>query len=62
MDEVISLPLTRADCEWVISAIKLIETEHHTLLLPSALDDLMMVYLNSSAIEIFDQQSCADGC
>ena len=58
MDLILTLPSTRADCEWVFSAIKLIETEHHASLISSALDNLMMVYLNSPAIKIFDLQSC----
>ena len=58
MDLILTLPLTKADCEWVLSAIKLIKIEYQALLIPSALDNLMMVYLNSPAIKIYDLQSC----
>ena len=57
VDFVLTLPLTMADCE------KLVETEHHASLVPSASDDLMMVYLNSPAIKIFPLNcNLVDGC
>ena len=36
--------------------MKLIKTEHRASLVPSALDDLMMVYINSPEIADFDPQ------
>ena len=56
VDLLLSLPSTSADCERGFSAMKHIKTEHRASLLPSALDELMMVYLNSPAIADFDPQ------
>ena len=56
VDLVLTLPSTSADCERGFSAMKQIKTEHRASLLPSALDDLMMVYINSPTIEDFDPQ------
>ena len=56
VDLILSLPSTSADCERGFSAMKHIKTEHRASLLPSALDDLLMVYLNSPPIEDFNPQ------
>lgn len=56
VDLILSLPSTSADCERGFSAMKLIKTEHRSSLLPSTLDDLMMVHINAPAIANFDPQ------
>ena len=56
VDLVLTLPSTSADCERGFSAMKHIKNEHRASLSSSALDDLMMVYINSPAIEDFNPQ------
>ena len=54
IDLVLTLPSTSADCERGFSAMKRIKTEQRSLLLPSTLNDLMMIHINSPSIPEFD--------
>ena len=60
VDMVLTLPSTSADCERGFSAMKRIKTEHRASLLPSSLDDLMMVNINAPPIAEFDPQRAID--